>query len=113
MLLKDGVLREKAAAALVLIGDSAIEPLVSFLYDPKASEVESEGERVLSYASVRLTAKDSLRLLVIETLEKLGWTPSDDDTVDSSQADNLRVDRPLGDTGRFGPSGDFAKGSVR
>ncbi|MDR4471092.1 MAG: hypothetical protein MRJ92_00065 [Nitrospira sp.] len=36
MLLKDGVLREKVAAALVLIGDSAIEPLISFLYDPKA-----------------------------------------------------------------------------
>jgi len=114
MLLKDGVLREKAAAALVLIGDSAIEPLISFLYDPKASEVEAEGERVLSYASVRLTAKDSLRLLVVETLEHLGWTPPDEETsVDSSQADNLRVDRPLGDIGRFGPSGDFAKGSVR
>ena len=54
MLLKDGVLREKAASALVLIGDTAIEPLISFLHDPKASEVESEGERVLSYASVRL-----------------------------------------------------------
>ena len=114
MLLKDGVLREKAAAALVLIGDSAIEPLISFLYDPKASEVEAEGERVLSYASVRLTAKDSLRLLVVETLEHLGWMPPDDETsVDSSQADNLRVDRPLGDIGRFGPSGDLAKGSVR
>ncbi len=114
MLLKDGVLREKAAAALVLIGDSAIEPLISFLYDPKASEVEAEGERVLSYASVRLTAKDSLRLLVLQTLEQLGWTPPEEEaSVDSSQADNLRVDRPLGDIGRFGPSGDFAKGSVR
>jgi HEAT repeat protein len=110
MLLKDGVLREKAAAALVLIGDSAIEPLISFLFDPKASEVEAEGERVLSYASVRLTAKDALRQLVLETLEQLGWTPPEEDlTVDSSQADNLRVDRPLGDLGRFGPSGDLAK----
>jgi hypothetical protein len=61
-----------------------------------------------------LTAKDSLRLLVVQTLEHLGWTPPDDETsVDSSQADNLRVDRPLGDIGRFGPSGDLAKGSVR
>jgi hypothetical protein len=52
--------------------------------------------------------------LVVETLEQLGWTPPDEETsVDSSQADNLRVDRPLGDIGRFGPSGDFAKGSVR
>ena len=112
MLLKDGVLREKAAAALALIGDAAIEPLVSFLHDPKASEVESEGERVLSFASARLTAKDALRQLVLETLEKLGWTPpSDDAAVDSSQADNLRVDQPLGNTGRFGPSGDLAKGA--
>jgi hypothetical protein len=39
MLLKDGVLREKASAALATIGDTAIEPLIAFLYDPKASEV--------------------------------------------------------------------------
>jgi HEAT repeat protein len=111
MLLKDGVLREKAAGALVLLGDAAIEPLVSFLHDPKASEVESEGERVLSYASVRLSAKDALRLLVLDTLEKLGWTPPlDESLVDSSQTDNLRVNQPLGDTGRFGPSGDIARG---
>jgi HEAT repeat protein len=110
MLLKDGVLREKAAAALTVIGDAAIEPLIAFLYDPKASEVEAEGERVLSYASVRLTAKDALRLIVLETLEKLGWTPPAEEVeISSSQADNLRVDRPLGDTGRFGPSGDMAK----
>jgi HEAT repeat protein len=111
MLLKDGVLREKAASALVLLGDTAIEPLISFLHDPKASEVESEGERVLSYASVRLSAKDSLRQLVIETLEQLGWTPSvEENPVDSSLTDNLRVNQPLGDTGRFGPSGDLARG---
>ena len=42
MLLKDGVLREKATAALAVIGDAAIEPLIAFLYDPKASEVEAE-----------------------------------------------------------------------
>ena len=34
MLLKDGVLREKASAALAAIGDAAIEPLIAFLYDP-------------------------------------------------------------------------------
>ena len=109
MLLKDGVLREKAAAALTIIGDAAIEPLIAFLYDPKASEVEAERERVLSYASVRLTAKDALRQIALETLEKLGWTPSDEEIeISSSQADNQRVDRPLGQTGRFGPSGDIA-----
>jgi hypothetical protein len=112
MLLKDGVLREKASAALATIGDTAIEPLIAFLYDPKASEVVGEGERVLSYASVRLSAKDALRQLVMETLEKLGWTlPQEDLEVNSSLADNARVDRPLGETGRFGPSGDVAKSS--
>jgi hypothetical protein len=112
MLLKDGVLREKASAALVAIGDSAIEPLIAFMHDPKASEVASEGERVLSYASVRLSAKDALRQLALETLEKLGWTmPEEDKGIDSSSADNARVDRPLGETGRFGPSGDYARGS--
>ncbi len=110
MLLKDGVLREKASAALANIGDAAIEPLIAFLYDPKASEVIAEGERVLSYASVRLTAKDALRQLALETLEKLGWMPAPEDvTVNSSVVDNSRVDMPLGDTGRFGPSGDFAQ----
>ena len=113
LLLKDGVLRERAANALVLIGDAAIEPLISFLYDPKASEVESEGERVLSFASARLRAVDALRQLVLETLQKLGWEPpQEEEKVDSSQTDNLRVDLPLGDTGRFGPSGDLAKGAM-
>jgi HEAT repeat protein len=113
LLLKDGVLRERAANALVLIGDAAIEPLVSFLYDPKASEVESEGERVLSFASARLSAVDALRQLVLETLQKLGWeAPPEDEKVDSSQTDNLRVDLPLGETGRFGPAGDLAKGAM-
>jgi len=111
MLLKDGVLREKASAALATIGDTAIEPLIAFLYDPKASEVVSENERVLSYASIRLSAKDALRQLVVETLEKLGWNlPQEELAVDSTTVDNARVDRPLGDTGRFGPSGDWAKG---
>ena len=64
------------------------------------------------HASVRLSAKDALRQLVLETLEKLGWSlPTEDLEVDSSSADNARVDRPLGETGRFGPSGDVAKSS--
>jgi hypothetical protein len=33
--------------------------------------------------------------------------------VDSSRADNLRVNLPLGDTGRFGPSGDLARGDMK
>lgn len=53
------------------------------------------------------TAKDALKQIALETLEKLGWTPSDEEVeISSSQADNLRIDRPLGQTGRFGPSGD-------
>ena len=36
----------------------------------------------------------------------------DEVAVDSSQLDNLRVDQPLGATGRFGPSGDLAKGAM-
>ncbi len=113
MLLKDGNLREKVADSLVLIGDNAIEPLVAFLHDPKASEVESEGERVLSFATSRLSAVDALRKLVLETLQKLGWEPPPEEAVvDSSEVDNLRVDMPLGSAGRFGPSGDFAKGAM-
>lgn len=108
MLLKDNVLRERAADSLVLIGDAAIEPLVAFLYDPKASEVDTN-ERALSFATSRLSAPDALRKLVGETLRKLGWeAPSDEELVDSFQTDNLRVDKPLGETGRFGPSGDLS-----
>ncbi len=112
-LLKDGNLREKAADSLVLIGDAAVEPLLSFLHDPKASEVESEGERVLSFATSRLSATEALRHLVLETLQKLGWDlPAEEASVDSSQTDNLRVDMPLGAGGRFGPAGDLAKGAM-
>jgi HEAT repeat protein len=111
-LLKDMVLRERASASLVLIGDTAIEPLVAFLHDPKASEVESEGERVMSFATSRLTAVDALKQIALETLKKLGWEPPHEDEVDSSRADNLRADKPLGDIGRFGPSGDLAKGAM-
>lgn len=112
MLLKDVNLRDRASASLVLIGDTAIEPLVAFMHDPKASEVESEGERVMSFATSRLTAMDALKQMVLETLKKLGWEPPPEEEVDSSQADNLRVDKPLGEIGRFGPSGDLAKGAM-
>ncbi|WP_447984826.1 HEAT repeat domain-containing protein [Nitrospira sp. Nam74] len=113
MLLKDANLRDRASASLVLIGDTAIEPLVAFLHDPKASEVETEGERVMSFATSRLTLADALKQVVVETLKKLGWEPpQEDETVNSSEADNLRVNMPLGDTGRFGPSGDLAKGAM-
>jgi hypothetical protein len=54
-----------------------------------------------------LSASEALRKLALETLRKLGWEPPpDEEAVDSGRTDNLRVDRPLGDTGRFGPSGD-------
>ncbi len=113
MLLKDGVLRERAAEALVLIGDCAIEPLVAFIHDPKASEVVSEGERVMSFASSRLSAKDALRQLVLETLQKLGWdVPQEEREISSSREDNLRVNMPLGEAGRFGVAGDLAKGAM-
>jgi HEAT repeat protein len=113
MLLKDANLRDRASASLVLIGDTAIEPLVAFLHDPKASEVETEGERVMSFATSRLTLADALKQVVVETLKKLGWEPPQaDEAVNSSEADNLRVNMPLGDTGRFGPSGDLAKGAM-
>jgi HEAT repeat protein len=113
MLLKDVVLKDRAAASLELIGDAAIEPLVAFLHDPKAMEVEAEGERVLSFATTRLSASDALRKVALDTLKKLGWEPpSEEEKVSSSQTDNERVDRPLGDTGRFGPAGDLAKGAM-
>jgi HEAT repeat protein len=113
MLLKDVVLKDRAAASLELIGDAAIEPLVAFLHDPKAMEVDSEGERVLSFATTRLSATDALRKIALDTLKKLGWEqPAEEERVDSARTDNERVDKPLGDTGRFGPAGDLAKGAM-
>ena len=73
LLLKDIVLRDYAASSLVLIGDVAVEPLVAFLHDPDASKVEKESERVLAFASTRLTASSALKKTVLETLDKLGW----------------------------------------
>lgn len=109
-LLKDIVLREYAANSLILIGDVAIEPLVAFLHDPDASKVEKESERVLAFASTRLTATSALKKTVLETLEKLGWEPLKEDGQD--QRNDLQytdTDKVLGTEGRFGASGDFAK----
>jgi len=109
-LLKDIVLRDYAADSLVLIGDVAIEPLVAFLHDPDASKIEKESERVLAFASTRLTASSALKKTVLETLQKLGWEPlvaeGQDQIGDLQYTD---PDKVLGEEGRFGPSGDFAK----
>jgi len=109
-LLKDIVLREYAASSLVLMGDVAIEPLVAFLHDPEASKVGKESERVMAFASTRLTAMSALKKTVLETLEKLGWEPlkdeSDDQITDLQYTD---PDKVLGEEGRFGASGDFAR----
>ena len=110
LLLKDIVLRDYAAQSLVLIGDVAIEPLVAFLHDPDASKVEKESERVLAFASTRLTATSALKRTVLETLDKLGW-----ESLKESEQEELREleytdpDSVLGGEGRFGPSGDFAQ----
>ena len=109
-LLKDIVLREYAASSLVLMGDVAIEPLVAFLHDPDASKVGKESERVMAFASTRLTASSALKKTVLETLEKLGWEPlkdeGDDKITDLQYTD---PDKVLGEEGRFGASGDFAR----
>lgn len=109
-LLKDIVLREYAASSLVLMGDVAIEPLVAFLHDPDASKVEKESERVMAFASTRLTASSALKKTVLDTLEKLGWEPlkdeGDDQITDLQYTD---PDKVLGEEGRFGASGDFAR----
>ncbi len=110
LLLKDIVLRDYAASSLVLIGDVAIEPLVAFLHDPDASKVEKESERVLAFASTRLTASSALKKTVLETLEKLGWEqPRGRDQDGLQDLEYTDPDKVLGEEGRFGPSGDFAK----
>ncbi|RMH10003.1 MAG: HEAT repeat domain-containing protein [Nitrospirae bacterium] len=110
LLLKDLVLREHAASSLVLIGDAAIEPLVAFLHDPEASKVEKESERVLAFASTRLTASSALKKTVLETLEKLGWEPPpEDEEPKEKELEYTDPDKVLGEEGRFGPAGDFAR----
>ena len=108
-LLKDIVLREYAASSLVLMGDVAIEPLVAFLHDPDASKVGKESERVMAFASTRLTASSALKKTVLDTLEKLGWEPLKDDDDQSTDLQYTDPDKVLGEEGRFGASGDFAR----
>ncbi len=110
LLLKDIVLRDYAASSLVLIGDAAVEPLVAFLHDPEASKVERESERVLAFASTRLTALSALKKTVLETLDKLGWEPPRSDAHGQvKDIEYTNLDKVLGEEGRFGPSGDFAR----
>ena len=89
----------------VLIGDTAIEPLVAFLHDPKGSEVESKGERVMSFATSRLTAVDALRQITVETLKKarLGTAGQDETRRWTAPGRTPPLNLPLGDNGRFGP----------
>ena len=73
-------------------------------------QVEKESERVMAFASTRLTASSALKKTVLETLGKLGWEPLKDDGQD--QLTDLQYtdpDKVLGEEGRFGPSGDFAR----
>ena len=108
-LLKDIVLREYAASSLVLIGDAAIEPLVSFLHDPDLSKVEKESERVLAFASTRMTASGALKKILLDTLEKLGWEPPAKEGDMSKEPEYTDTSTVLGLEGRFGASGDFAQ----
>ena len=109
LLLKDIVLREYAASSLVLIGDAAIEPLVSFLHDPDLSKVGKESERVMAFASTRMTASGALRKIIIETLDTLGWEPSTREREASKEQEYTDTSTVLGLEGRFGASGDFAQ----
>ena len=53
----------------------------------------------MSFATSRLTLADALRQVVMETLKKLGWEPPhEEEAINSSEADNLRVNMPLGMT---------------
>ncbi len=110
LLLKDIVLRDYAAASLVLIGDHAIEPLVSFLHDPDLSKVGKESERVLAFASARMTASSALKNAVRDTLDKLGWEPvKEEKNEGQKEPEYTDTSNVLGLEGRFGNSTDFAK----
>ncbi len=111
LLLKDLVLRDYAANSLVLIGDTAIEPLVSFLHDPDLSKVEKESERVLAFASTRMTASGALKKVVLDTLDKLGWQPKDSQSKETKEIEYTDTVNVLGEggEGRFGKSGDIAQ----
>ena len=109
LLLKDQVLRDYASASLVLVGDSAIEPLVAFLHDPDVSKVEKESERVLAFASTRMSAASVLKKIVLDTLEHLGWKPLSEEKEVAKEMEYTDPSQVLGQEGRFGPSGDFAR----
>jgi len=111
LLLKDLVLREYAANSLVLIGDAAIEPLVSFLHDPTLSKVDQESERVLAFATTRMTASGALKKVVLDTLDNLGWQPAEGMSKESREIEYTDTLNVLGEggEGRFGKSGDFAQ----
>lgn len=110
LLLKDLVLRDYAANSLVLIGDAAIEPLVWFLHDPDLSKVEKESERVLAFATTRMTASGALKKTILDTLDQLGWQPSDSTSKENREIEYTDTSNVLGEggEGRFGKSGDFA-----
>ncbi|MDR4481799.1 MAG: HEAT repeat domain-containing protein [Nitrospirales bacterium] len=110
LLLKDLVLRDYAANSLVLIGDAAIEPLVWFLHDPDLSKVQQESERVLAFATTRMTAGGALKKTVLETLDKLGWKPTEGISKETREIEYTDTSNVLGEggEGRFGKSGDFA-----
>ena len=111
LLLKDLVLREYAANSLVLIGDTAIEPLVSFLHDPDLSKVEKESERVLAFATTRMTASGALKKVILDTLDQLGWQPKDSLSKEAQEIEYTDTTNVLGEggEGRFGKSGDIAQ----
>jgi len=111
LLLKDLVLRDYAANSLVLIGDTAIEPLVSFLHDPDLSKVEKESERVLAFATTRMTASGALKKVVLDTLDQLGWRPGEGLSKESREIEYTDTINVLGEggEGRFGKSGDIAR----
>jgi HEAT repeat protein len=110
LLLKDLVLRDYAANSLVLIGDAAIEPLVWFLHDPELSKVEKESERVLAFATTRMTSAGALKKTILDTLDKLGWQPSEGISKETREIEYTDTSNVLGEggEGRFGKSGDFA-----
>ncbi|MDH5427339.1 MAG: HEAT repeat domain-containing protein [Nitrospirota bacterium] len=111
LLLKDLVLRDYAANSLIMIGDTAIEPLVSFLHDPDLSKVEKESERVLAFATTRMTASGALKKVILDTLDQLGWKPGEGMSKESREIEYTDTMNVLGEggEGRFGKSGDIAQ----
>jgi len=73
--LNDLVLRDYAAESLVLIGDAAIEPLVTFLHDQSGTKISKGIEQTLPFASTKVNQAATLKKTVLSTLAKLGWIP--------------------------------------